>query len=322
MTTVKCDALTYTVPLSDSGPINLSPPVQDVLDACGVPLEVTSDVLKIYRCNSGGICRVSSRGRVVIVYTSGDMLTYLRSQGMYTAFLSAAASEPHRVTRLDCCIDFIADASPIVHALAARARTIGVSLSRKAVPPIDVTTWIKAANYDASVLTGTVYVGNKETAKVYLVCYDKRQQLIAKGHRDPGPLVRYELRVSSEFGPTMRDAYDPTALFWHFVAPDVLDKPLDVASWVSHAEGFTLDKLPTSTPMERAYRLLDSSPDIARLIKLAHEAGPAAMRLIAARLERMTMTAPLVPAAGTDALVLATTPSIGASVLAAPTSLQ
>jgi hypothetical protein len=158
-----------------------------------------------------------------------------------------------------------------------------------------------------------------------MLVYDKRNERIDAGFPDPGPWVRYELVVRSEMGPTLKDAYDPTPMFFHFASPDVLERPEDVASWAPHAEGFALEKLPTTTPMQKMYRLLDSSADVARLVKLAHEAGPGSVRMLLARIERMAtvtgeplgaFTAPTGPAGSPP------TERVPSAVLEAATTVQ
>jgi hypothetical protein len=311
--TVKCDALTFTTPLD--GPIVAPAAVRAVLDACGAALEHETAEVQLFRLR-GGVFRVSSRPRLLIVSASGGSLGHLRDCDLYGEFLSAIAVLPHRISRLDACLDTpCSDAAAIVQALAAKARAGNVALSRKAVHPTDVETWLRAAHYDPSVITGTVYLGKSSKSRAYLAAYDKQNERLDRGFGDIGGMLRRELRIrSSEIGVTLRDAADPTSLFWHFVSPDVLEAPPGVVPWVSHAEGFTMEKPKDLTPLERAFRLLDNSPDIARLARYALEGGPNAMRVISARLERLAYgdDAFLVPAAGTS--------PAGASTPAAPTS--
>jgi hypothetical protein len=320
-----CDALTVTTPLEGDAAVVVSPAVQDVLDAAGVSLEVQSPVMQLFRTKGGGILRVSSRARVQIIYTSGALLTHLRSQQMYGAFLSALSMQPHRVTRLDACVDIFSAAHVVVAALALKGRDGAVALSRKAIRPCDIDQRTRVAHYDASVLTGSVYLGNRATAKVYMLVYDKRNERLDAGLPDPGAWVRFELVVRSEMGPTLRDASDPTSMFFHFAAPDVLDRPPNVAPWVSHAEGFTLEKLTPATPMQKIYQLLDSSPDVARLLKYIEAAGPESIRLATARLERMARGATCAPGAFTapnPSGVSREPTSIPSAALEAPATLQ
>jgi hypothetical protein len=288
--TAFADALTVTTPSTSSGPPQTSPAVRDVLDAAGATLEFENEAGQVFRAGClNGVCRVSSRARVNIIYASGQFLAHLRSQNLYAPYVSALSLEPHRVTRLDATLDVVAEAPPIIAALAALGRAEKIALSRKVIKRGDVKTVYGCAEYDPSILTGSVYLGDKSTAKIHLLCYDKRHERMQKQFPDPGPLVRYELVVRSEMGPTLRDACDPTEMFYHFVAPDILARPVGVASWVPHAEGFALEKLTLRTPMEKMFALLDTSPDVARLLQFAADAGPGGMRLLSARLERMAV---------------------------------
>jgi hypothetical protein len=285
--TAFADALTVTTP-SDA-PVPAAPTaVRDVLDAAGVSLEYENEKGQLYRVGgTSGICRISSRNRVDIIYSSGQFLAHLRAQNLYVVFLSALSLNPHRVTRIDATLDVAVDAVPVLSVLTSRARAGAISLSRKRIKRRDVSQFLASAEYDPEILTGSTYVGDRKTAEVYLLAYDKRNERIVAGHPDPGPLLRYELVVRAAHGPTLRDAVDPTAMFYSFVSPDILARPDGVASWTPYAEGFTLEKFEPLSVTERLYRLLDSSPDVARLVKLAQELGPGGHRVLAASLERM-----------------------------------
>lgn len=280
------DALTVTTPRGAGVPA-ASPALRDVFDAAGASLEYENDKGQLFIAGcSTGVCRISSRSRVDIIYASGQFLTKLREQNLYMAYLSALSLAPHRVTRIDATVDVATDAIPQLQLHTARARAGLVALSRKRIARADVREILSAALYDESMLTGSAYLG-LTTAEVYLLLYDKRHERLGKGFADPGPLMRYSLVVRGGMGPTLRDAADPTALFYHFVSPDILARPSGVALWGPLAEGFTLQKLAPLSSTERMYRLLDASPDVARLVKLANELGPQGTRILAAALERM-----------------------------------
>jgi hypothetical protein len=146
-----------------------------------------------------------------------------------------------------------------------------VWLSRKKVPARNVLTFL-SLDIDG-VLSGSVYIGGK-SAERRLVVYDKRKERLDKDRPDPGPMLRYEVRVKSQVGATLHDAYDPTNLFYHVAAPGVLPVPPGVAPWEPHAEGFTLDSPTDITAFQKMQRLVDNSADVARLVKLCGEMGP------------------------------------------------
>jgi hypothetical protein len=302
---IKCDALTVTSPRPGNGDPFVSAAVLDVLDCSGAGLESDAPGALLYRAGAG-IFKVYSKGQVRVSYASGAMLDHFRSLRLYGPFLSALSMEPHRVTRLDAARDDYVDAAPVVLRLRDRARTGRLALSRKAVPAEDVLSYEALSSYVPAVVTGTVYVGGR-FADVRLVAYDKRDQLLKQGGADHGPWLRHELRLHGGLGVTLRDASDPTAVFYRYTSPAIFPRPAGVAEWVPRAEGFKLDPLPKLPALERAFRLMDGSPDFARLKRLI-QAEPAESRaqlsrVIVARLVRAdggtpASSASVVPIAG------------------------
>jgi hypothetical protein len=116
----------------------------------------------------------------------------------------------------------------------------------------------------------TLYLGAR-TAKVQMCIYDKSLEMLQKLALEMPPTVRYEVRVRGAMNPSYRDAWDPSALFWHYASPDVLTAPSGVPSWSGHHEGFTLPKKPTLLASERASRVAANSHDLQVLGELAAE---------------------------------------------------
>jgi len=193
-----------------------------------------------------GTLKFVRRGDVFVVSLSGTALMFLRANECFSDFLWCFAERPHRVTHLDAAYDRRGvAASPIVLELYRRGIDRGFRLSqRKAPVSCNFTTGLDGAE------TGTVYIGGKN-ARISLAVYDKQEEQRVKGRPDPGPMIRYELRFrGGENGVplTLRDAADPTALFWHYMAEDILRPPRGIAvpAWVkTEAVGYDL---PARTP--------------------------------------------------------------------------
>ncbi len=222
----------------------------------------------MFRPLGGGLVGLFQHGEFGVISASGGALTSLRTAGVLGDYLMAIGAHPYRITRLDATVDLFVDAPPIIASIAAAARSGGVSLSRKAVPVSDVVTQI---SLDArGVLTGTVYVGSKD-ARVRGVVYDKRHQQESPpmSNPDPGPWLRYEIRLRRDVGASLHDAWDAGPLFWHYCPPEFLAAPDGVVPWVPHGEGFTMERRADYTPALLIRGRLDRDPLVDRLIELA-----------------------------------------------------
>ena len=229
-----CDWVSVSLPIT-LGPL-LFPPLTALLEHCpDVTCLATSPLDRTWGFAARGRLSYLTRGKVGIFSASGGAVSTMRSAGIFEAFLQLLGSEgQYRVTRLDAALDFAKPASRIVHRLYRKALRGTVRLSRKAC-----TASMRSGPCVDGGVTGTVYLG-KRTAEVRAYVYDKRQERLDRGYADPGPLVRYEVTVRKQFNPTLRDAWDPEAMFWHFISPDVLTKPSGISDWVGYAEEFKL----------------------------------------------------------------------------------
>lgn len=257
-----------------------------VIDAAGGFLDSQDAIASNYRLGDGTIRARHSHG-VFCVSASGDALSQLRSRDVYGEFLAALGSVPHRVTCLHATLDVATHAPPIVASAAEKGRAGLIALSRKAVPPTQVQTFLALDAFGS--LTGTVYIGSAQ-AEVRAAVYDKRHQRMCAGHPDPGPLLRYEVRCRSKLGVTLRDASEPERVFFHFAAPDLLPLPQDVHPWSPHGEGFALEKRKVFTPAELLERRLEASGDVKRLLELAAECGPHGLDYLVSKLRKLAAT--------------------------------
>jgi hypothetical protein len=115
---------------------------------------------------------------------------------------------------------------------------------------------------------------------VRMVVYDKQAERHKATGNDPGPWLRHEVRCRVG-GMTLRDAVDPTALFYAFASPSFLPRPAGVADWVPHGEGYTLDRVELPSPAARLKRRVEDSAEVGALIALALEVGPYGVSFLA-----------------------------------------
>lgn len=274
-----CDFLACSFPLErwdevDSG----VRPLMDLTSAEIVPIQPGPGV--IYRPRLGGVVRLQQRYHVGVISASGGALCSLRAADLLGEYLMLVGCGPHKVTRLDATVDLLVEAPVHVARIATRAREGSVGLSRKAVPASQVTTY---ESLDArGDLTGTVYLG-QSTARVRGVIYDKRHERESKGEPDPGPCLRIEVRCR-DVGACLRDAWDPSPMFFHFAAPDLVPAPASVLRWNPNGEGFKLDVKTDWDPVQLMEHRLESSAEIERLVELAFAAGPEGPKLLLQKL--------------------------------------
>lgn len=216
--------------------------------------------------------RTPSGSPVTVISASGIVLAALRSSGVWPAYLRVLSSDVHRLTRLDVALDVPVDAPPILGALYGRAKSGGVALTRKVLDPVrHVSRW-QSSDF-AGRNSGTVYLGGK-TAEVRARVYDKRLERVAGGLSDPGPCLRAELTVTSAMGISLKDAWEPAPVFWHFMAgalEGIVARPSGVPVWVPGGDnvGFSLPPRSVPDPVQRLERRLERSFELQDLCKLA-----------------------------------------------------
>lgn len=264
-----CDYLNVSFPYDESG--LLLPELEGFFPSIGLHQsseDGTTRFLSPITLKTEGVIKASRRGKVFIVSASGGVLRLMREQGVYGEYLAILASHPHRVTMLHATADYAVD-SP--HQLIGEVKRLAyageVSLTRKRIQPGQCKAFM-GLDSDGNE-TGTVYLGQRGNADVWAKVYDKRHQQAALGLPDPGPIVRVEVAVMSDMGATLRDAYDPTGVFYHFAGRSLVSVPSDAPSWVGHGEGFALPKSSAPDASERVTRLVETSHDLGRLIELA-----------------------------------------------------
>ena len=297
-----CDFIGITVPAEVWD--GLREDVEAELQSLGMGVEVDEDRAVLWRASDGtGTVKANRVGKVWALGTSGAVCAGLRAAGRFNDYLAAIGTRPHRVTRLDATIDVQADAAPLVATITRSGRNGELSLTRKSVKPSDVTafTGVRADGVE----TGTVYVGARR-ADVRLVVYDKQHERASRKLPDTGPLTRYELRLRSGVGITLRDAAAPASVFWHFVdgvlSGGPCERPDGVPVWAPEGSGFELERTAPPLPAQRLKRRVEASADLRSLITLAEACGPYGVELLIGHIRSMaTRGAGVSPAVTPDA---------------------
>ncbi len=279
-----CDFVGVTVPAECWS--QLRGDISAEFDAIGMYVEIDQERAVLWRSSDArGTVNAKRVGQVWAIGVSGSVCAGLRLAGRFNAYLAAIGTRPHRVTRIDASMDVPTDAAPIVASIAASGRRGELSLTRKRILPSQVETHI--GTRADGVESGTVYCGSK-LADVRMVVYDKQHERMHKWKLpDCGPLTRYEIRVRSGVGISLRDAAEPASLFWHFAAPSFLPSPAGQNGWLPAGEGFHLDKPQPLPAAQRLRRRVRDSVEVAALLRLAVESGPYGFSLLVSEMRSL-----------------------------------
>lgn len=273
-----CDWLTTTRP-PEVWP-DLLALLQPYFDGVGLSQDYADATTGVYRTMSGSVRQYTKHG-VHVLSISGGVCALFRTMGLWGSVLANIGSLPHRCTMTHLTLELPEHGPSHVLTAKRRCQAQQIQLTRKALGPQD---WRALLSLDArGQETGTVYMGTKQ-ADVQAVVYDKRHEREGKGFIVDEDLVRYELRIRSGVGATLRDAWEPAPLFWHYAGRSLLPAPATVQAWAPHAEGFALPDRHEFTAAELLDRKLDTSPDVERLLDLAAACGPHGFDLLARRL--------------------------------------
>lgn len=287
------------LPLADW--VSVSLPIDSVLPVLDALRLVVSEVPGVsayalgegWAFSDGGLLQVRSRsGSYRVISVSGAALSALRTAGVYGECLRLFGSEPHRLTRLDVALDVMVHAPPLLRDLYRRAVHGGVSLSRKSLDPARHLTRYVGPGLDGEE-TGTIYLGAR-SAEVKARVYDKRHERICRVGSDPGPWTRYELSVTSKVGVSLKDAWEPSPVFWHYmedVLQGVLERPRGVPRWHPGGDGFSLPSRPPRDPVGVLRCRLDRSREIQDVCSMARGV-PGGSVLVYRLLNRMGLPQP------------------------------
>jgi hypothetical protein len=257
------DYLNLTTP-KENGDAVLSQ-IQPILDSLGCS-EVSEGLFQLD--NKRGTLKVSVRGHVSIFSASGGFLEVLRANRVYGDYLVIFSEYEHRISMLHATVDFRVDSPQYLEAIYQRASSGEMYLTRKSLNPLHVSR-LSGKNLDG-IDTGTIYLGSKKNSDVWAKVYDKRQERIAKGFTDEGPILRVEIAVQSDVGATLRDASNPHDIFYHFASRSLVVPPDKFKGWEPHGTGFMLNKPAQDfTTWQRLWGVISNSNDFDRVVKLA-----------------------------------------------------
>lgn len=262
----------------------ISHQLETVAGDAGFLLDFEKERVRQLRLDGGTIRTELTRG-LRMVSCSGQALARLRSVQLLGQFLAVIGNVPHRVTGLHATLDRPEATGPHLAAIVARAASDdGLRAGRKRIPRTALLEYRQHLPDGSH--TGSVYCGTKH-AEIRPFVYDKRQERIARGLPDIGhDLTRWELRLRSGVGLSLRDVYQPAAVFWHYMAPDFLPRPEGVPEWQSGADGFAYDRPSPPLPAARLLRAAEGSEHLRELVKLAG-AFPGGVDFLCAIVRRM-----------------------------------
>lgn len=200
---------------------------------------------------------------------SGASCAALRGRGVFDEYLHLVGAYPCVVTRLDACLDFYVPAPPVIQSLVKQYPLDSlVYLTRKGVP----TDYNLQPTADGG-LTGTFIAGPLRLckSKVSARVYDKQWERLRRAGEITGPWLRYEVTARKGTGVTLRDASNPTALFWHYASPALLNAPPGQKPWVPFDGDTWGPGRVASDPYLQLRKRVELSPDLENLIRLADE---------------------------------------------------
>lgn len=258
------DYLNVTVPLDFVVP--LSDELRPLLDMLGVS-EISEGVYSLPE--KGGTFKISRRGKVGIFSASGGFLGRLRDTGTFSQYLAALSAFPHRVSMLHLTQDYVVASPPeVVQEVKRMGHAGNLALTRKRIEPGRVKS-ILNLNLQGEE-TGTVYLGHRANADVWAKIYDKRHERLSRGLADPGSIVRVEIAVQSDVGATLRDVADPSAIFFSFARRSLAQVPDGTPEWSPYGEGYVPSSgMYAAGALQRLSNIMDTSLDVARLVRLA-----------------------------------------------------
>jgi len=249
----------------------------------------------------GGKIKISVMRGVFRVSVSGACIRVLVTQGYWETFLAEIGDGPHRITRLDCAVDLDHDGADSIATLQAAYPRGEVRISRR---PIRVTEMLSTRPDGRK--SGTWYAGHRSGAEITCRVYDKALQVFETRGEVIPPRTRAELTVRK--GCTLRDAFEPDRVFWHYMAPSIFRKPSDAPEWSSRwAEGWTMEKIEL-LPVQRLKAYIERSPDLAAIFELSDAAGTGGREMALRLIEKRSRHT---PQSGSPPIALARTGSTG-----------
>jgi len=239
----------------------------------------------VYKLHSGGSLKTgATRGPAHHVSASGDFLNALRGNNLWAEYLHIVGSVAHTVTRLDVAHDVLCNAPAELAKYRRRVEAGKVQLGRNKLDIQKHYSNVTRINPEGE-KTGSSYIGPKSIQTAGLLVYDKKnEQLDRRGVVIPSTL-RYELKLGRKSRVTLKDAYEPDAVFWHYMAR-ILPAPDGIPTWEAHGTGLTLPARVTLLPAESMRRQVESSEAVKLLLTLADQCGPYGFQTLVRYLEK------------------------------------
>ena len=218
-----------------------------------------------------GLILIFENTRFVKIQIHGNALSYLRSVGMFGDVLEILSLCPHNITRLDAALDVPMDYPVFREKLLTAFPDYKVSLGRKA--QVLMETYL-TARADKK-LTSTFYIGKRGFGKQMARIYDKQYELLQNRGELVPPLTRIELEVSREYGATLKDAFNPTDLFYHATGESLfVDALPEVRPWTSeNACAWRSRPRVAPDPYKTLKRVIAESDDLRTMVELASSIG-------------------------------------------------
>lgn len=245
-----------------------------------------------------GTVKYTNHGAVGSVGVSGRALASLRAAGVFEELLMVFGSGEHRVTTLHATLDVPTPAPAVLRRICRRAEAGSLALGRKALTRSQVS-YVRRRGWIDGGHTGTVYLGNRNSGRVWAKVYDKRNEILDRSCTrwvpspellalvDPGPLTRYEVSLGRHVGCTLHDCADPELVFWHVAGDVLLPRPPGVAPWVPRADGYVLAPREERLPAVQLELLLERSPDVRRALELSRRIGREGFNYLVRRLQKL-----------------------------------
>lgn len=239
--------------------------VQYAIDSLGGSITAV-DKATTYSLGNGTI-RIQSTPHFHSVSISGGSLARIRELRRLDYLLTCFAEVPHSVTRLDVALDTNQDGPDVIDHYHKRFSSSSryPKLSRKTVEP----SYILKRRSSDNRLTGTVYIGHTKGTKVSARIYDKQADLLDKNGVSVPPTTRYELTVRKDMKPSLRDVFQPSAIFWHYMGNTLIKRPPDVPKWHPGWGGSWTMKVDKPLLYQVLKTKIQDNPELHRIFDLA-----------------------------------------------------
>jgi hypothetical protein len=254
---------------------------------CSLGYEKSSDpsgklINFFYIDRSRGHIKLSSTSTYIVLSCSGQAIRYLEKLDQFMNLLALLSQQPYRITRIDVSMDVPRDFPLIRRGLKRKSLNGKYPLSRTSQGFREYT----SVRPDGQ-SSGTFYIGtsrHQSSARVY----DKSLQSLQMFDIVIPTTTRYELTFRASFGISLKDAANPTPLFWTRGEALLLKRPLNVETWISGKGSFNwVYKRPERLPYDVLVSRLTHSSELETWLVLADSMGLNGRRTLLTELTRL-----------------------------------